>query len=132
MLVIFLLSFSAIAKDDSKKLKKEWDETCRNETSYKHGNRCLLGLEARVALLLDKEYKTLLDYLKESDKERLIDAQNKWIKYVTADCLFDFPFSKEGDYSHTYNVGCRLTHKLQRLEKLESYNFGKGCNGCAW
>ena len=132
MLVLLLFSFSAIAEDDSKQLKKEWNETCRNATSYKHGNYCLLKLEERAIVLLDKKYQTLLEYLKKPDKDRLVDAQNKWIKYVTADCLFYSPTSKEGDYSYTYNVGCRLTHKLQRLEKLENYNFGKGCNGCSW
>ena len=132
-LVLLILAFNSNAKDSSKLLKNELSETCGQMTSYKQGNYCLLKLEKRSDVLLTNEYNSLVNYLKEEDKKRLIDAQSKWVNYVTADCFFDYPESeKGGNYVQSFGVGCRLQHKLHRIKKLENYNRNKGCNGCAW
>ncbi|GGI91198.1 lysozyme inhibitor LprI family protein [Shewanella gelidii] len=131
--LVLLFIFTANAEDSSKLLKKELSETCGQMTSHKYSNYCLSKLEKRADVLLTNEYNSLVNYLKDGDKERLVDAQKKWTNYVSADCFFDYPESeKGGNYVQSLGVGCRLQHKLQRIKKLEDYNHNKGCNVCAW
>ncbi|WP_376750244.1 lysozyme inhibitor LprI family protein [Stutzerimonas kunmingensis] len=100
--------------------------------SYKQISGCFHTLYRKADQELNYQYSNLSNSLELEDRKNLLTAQRLWVKFRDADCAFYEP-RKESDYLVSSSRSICLTRRtLDRLEQLESYNFRKGCNGCAW
>ena len=128
---ILTIIFSQFSFADSQDLRSE-EKECGEHMSYKQISGCFHTLYRKADQELNYQYSNLSNSLELEDRKNLLTAQRLWVKFRDADCTFYEP-RKESDYLVSSSRSICLTRRtLDRLEQLESYNFRKGCNGCAW
>ena len=130
---ILLLPKNTFSAEDLSSLRVQASE-CRELTNYGHIAGCFSKIHMKSDGMLNQTYKELFNYLKESDRKNLVDAQRKWIEFRDADCKFSDPRDKKDNIPRANEAVCLMEHTLTRLEKLREYNadYNKGCNGCPW
>jgi uncharacterized protein YecT (DUF1311 family) len=123
--------FTQFSFADSQELRSA-EKECGEHMSYKQISDCFSTLYSKADKELNEQYSILSNSLDLENKNNLVAAQRLWVKFRDADCIFYEP-RKESDnlFSSSRSI-CLTRRTLDRLEQLESYNFKKGCNGCAW
>ena len=113
---------------------KQKQKSCGDLSSYSHLAGCYDNLFKESDALLNKKYGELINYLSGVNKDNLIDAQRKWIKFRDADCLFSDPREEDNSIASANKAACLADRTIERLERIEWYNrpWNKGCNGCPW
>ncbi|MDO8345573.1 MAG: lysozyme inhibitor LprI family protein [Cellvibrio sp.] len=112
-------------------------EKCGDYDAYENIFICASGVHEQGDKLLNKQYKSLLNYLEERNKiqyrDTLRKAQRLWIEFRDADCDFSAPKPKEPDDLYRSNrTFCIAKKTLIRLKELEDYNLRRGYDGFPW
>lgn len=128
---ILTITLSQLSLADSQELRLE-EKECGEYMSYKQVSGCFSKLYRKADKELNEQYSKLSNSLDLENRNNLVAAQRLWVKFRDADCMFYEP-RKESDnlFSSSRSI-CLTRRTLDRLEQLESYNFRKGCNDCAW
>ena len=135
VILSIILSFSAIANTEKNSDSVKFQlKNCGSHTSVKHLSKCIKSVYEKSDEFLNSEYKSLMNYLKENDKNNLKVAQRLWIKYRDADCQFSEPRTLVEPLITSNKLSCLTNHTIERLVQLEYYNYwqNRGCNGCPW
>ncbi|WP_167358715.1 lysozyme inhibitor LprI family protein [Ectopseudomonas guguanensis] len=131
--LVFILTviFSQFSFADSQDLRSE-EKECGERMSYKEISSCFSTLYKKADQELNDQYSNLSNSLDLENRKNLVAAQRLWVKFRDADCAFYEPRKESDNLVSSGRSICLTRRTLDRLEQLESYNFRKGCNGCAW
>ena len=131
LLSVASLSVNAANTSDEMKLKQA---ECGELSSYPRLAGCYQSLWEESDVQLNREYAALVSYLSGTNRENLIDAQLKWVRFRDADCFFSEPRARDDSIASASRVACLADRTIERLRHLENYSapWNKGCNGCPW
>lgn len=107
---------------DGEIANKETSLDCDNAQTQAEINACA-GLQAQAAdKILNQVYQQLQAKVKDSPQEqRLIEAQQQWIKFRDADCEYAKGQYEGGSIVPTIQAGCMTRLTEQRTKDLEEY-----------
>ena len=128
---ILVIIFTQFSFADSQDLRSE-EKECGEHMSYKQISGCFSALYRKADKELNDQYSKLSNSLDLENRKNLVAAQRLWVKFRDADCTFYEPRKESDNLVSSGRSICLTRRTLDRLEQLESYNFKKGCNGCAW
>ena len=128
---ILTIIFTNSSLADSQDLRSE-EKECGEHMSYKQISGCFSNLYRKADKELNDQYSKLSNSLDLENRKNLVTAQRLWVKFRDADCTFYEPREESDNLVFSSRSICLTRRTLDRLEQLESYNFKKGCNGCAW
>ncbi len=128
---ILAIIFTNFSLADSQNLRSE-EKECGEHMSYKQISGCYSTLYRKADKELNDQYSKLRNSLDLENRKNLVAAQQLWVKFRDADCVFYEPRNESDNLVSSGRSICLTRRTLDRLEQLESYNFKKGCNGCAW
>jgi len=131
LLIALMLVASQPSHADSKALREK-EQACGEFGSYRQISGCFSQLLEETDAELNSQYRQLIEYLDPGNRKRLVAAQRAWVKFRDADCAFEEPRKDDDALVTAGRSICRYRITVQRLEQLESFNSGRGCNGCAW
>ncbi len=128
---ILAIIFTNFSLADSQDLRSE-EKECGEHMSYKQISGCFSTLYRKADKELNYQYSKLSNSLDLENRKNLVAAQRLWVKFRDADCTFYEPRKENDNLVSSSHSICLTRRTLDRLEQLESYNFKKGCHGCAW
>lgn len=96
---------------------------CKNPQTQAEMNACA-GLSYQAAdRRLNQVYQRLLPKLTSSRRQKLITAQQAWIKFRDSSCAFERSEVEGGTMEPMIYSGCLAETTRQRTAQLESYLF---------
>lgn len=136
LILSLVMSSFAYADSNSQTLSISL-EKCGDYDTYENLFICASEVHEQGDKLLNKQYKSLLNYLEERNKVQYRDtlrkAQRLWIEFRDADCDFSASKPKELDDLYRSNRAfCMAKKTLIRLKELEDYNLRRGYDGFPW
>lgn len=97
---------------------------CNNAQTQLEINRCAQLSYQNADKKLNQVYKQLLPTLSASRKQKLITAQQAWIKFRDTSCEFERSQYEGGSIAPAIYLGCLEQTTQQRTQQLQEYlNF---------
>ncbi|BAY27328.1 hypothetical protein NIES2100_71510 [Calothrix sp. NIES-2100] len=94
---------------------------CNNAQSQAEINQCAQISYQNADKKLNQAYKQLLPTLSSSRKQKLITAQQAWIKFRDTSCQFETSQYEGGTIAPTIYFGCLEKTTQQRTQQLQEY-----------
>ncbi|BAY63363.1 hypothetical protein NIES22_34500 [Calothrix brevissima NIES-22] len=94
---------------------------CNNAQTQVEINQCAQLSYQNADKKLNQVYKKLLPTLSSSRKQKLITAQQAWIKFRDTSCEFERSQYEGGTIAPSIYVGCLERITQQRTQQLQDY-----------
>ncbi|WP_306790440.1 lysozyme inhibitor LprI family protein [Tolypothrix sp. FACHB-123] len=94
---------------------------CDNAQTQTEINRCAQLSYQNADKKLNQVYRQLLPTLSSSRKQKLITAQQAWIKFRDSSCEFERSAFQGGTIAPAIYLGCLEQTTQQRTEQLQEY-----------
>jgi uncharacterized protein YecT (DUF1311 family) len=94
---------------------------CNNAQTQREITQCADLSYRNADKKLNQVYKQLLPKLSASRKQKLINAQQAWLKFRDANCDFETSQYAGGTIAGTIYAGCLETLTQQRTQQLQEY-----------
>lgn len=94
---------------------------CNNAQTQSDINQCAQLSYQNADKKLNQVYKQLLPKLSGSRKQKLITAQQAWIRFKDSSCEFERSGYEGGSIAPTIYFGCLETATNQRTKQLQEY-----------
>ncbi|MDZ7957579.1 MAG: lysozyme inhibitor LprI family protein [Aulosira sp. DedQUE10] len=94
---------------------------CNNAQTQLEINQCAKLSYQNADKKLNQVYQQLLPTLSSSRKQKLITAQQAWIKFRDTSCEFERSQYEGGSIAPTIYFGCLEQTTQQRTQKLQEY-----------
>ncbi|MBD2196444.1 MULTISPECIES: lysozyme inhibitor LprI family protein [Calothrix] len=106
---------------ENPKLQLAQKLNCNNAQTQVEINQCAQLSYQNADKKLNQVYKKLLPTLSSSRKQKLITAQQAWIKFRDASCEFERSQYAGGTIAPTIYLGCLERTTQQRTQQLQDY-----------
>ncbi|MBW4560946.1 MAG: DUF1311 domain-containing protein [Mojavia pulchra JT2-VF2] len=125
ILALSSLSIAAVAMasttPETTKIHLAQKFNCNNAQTQVEINRCAQLSYQNTDKKLNQVYKQLLPTLSSSRKQKLINAQQAWIKFRDTNCEFERSQYEGGSVAPTIYFGCLEQTTQQRTQQLQQY-----------
>lgn len=95
--------------------------SCENAQTQSEINRCAQLSYQNADKKLNQLYKQFLPRLQGSRRQKMIAAQQAWIKFRDASCDFERSEFASGSIAPTIYFGCLEKNTIQQTTQLEEY-----------
>ncbi|XHR84648.1 MAG: lysozyme inhibitor LprI family protein [Gloeotrichia echinulata GP01] len=128
--VISMLTFSSLSTaavtmanstPDMPKIYLSQKLNCNNAQTQLEINQCALFSYQNADKKLNRVYQQFLPKLDKYRKQKLINAQQTWIKFRDASCEFERSGYEGGSIAPTIYFGCLEKATQQRTQQLQEY-----------
>jgi uncharacterized protein YecT (DUF1311 family) len=98
---------------------------CNNPQTQTAMNACSAIAYQNADKKLNQIYKQLMPQLSASRKQKLVTAQQAWIKFRDASCVFERSEVEGGSMAPMVYNDCLTTFTEQRIKDLQRYSDGR-------